>query len=59
MTISEIRREGIEAVCKALVPVDTARFLSSLEIGEGDYTRYRHTWLPSDQDVIFSNIQNR
>ncbi|WP_319578080.1 hypothetical protein [uncultured Methanospirillum sp.] len=58
-TISEIRREGIEALSKALGPVDMARFLSSFEIGSGDYTRDRHTWLPSDPDEIISNIQKR
>ena len=30
-TIGEIRREGIEALSKALGPVDMARFLSSFE----------------------------
>jgi len=55
--ISEINREEIVPVCKALGPVDTARFLSSLKTGHGDYSRERHTWLPSDQDVLFSNIQ--
>lgn len=58
-TINEIRREGIEALSKVLGPVDMARFRSSFEIGSGDYTRDRHTWLPSDPDDIFSNLLKR
>ena len=45
-TISEVRREGIQALTKTLGPVDMARFIQSFETGSGDYTKERHEWLP-------------
>ncbi len=58
-TIREIRQEGMEVLLKALGPDDTERFLSSLQEGFGDYTRDRHTWLPSEMDEIVSNVRNQ
>ncbi|HWQ62872.1 MAG TPA: hypothetical protein VN429_00550 [Methanospirillum sp.] len=58
-TISEIRKEGIQALTQALGPVDMARFISSYENGSGDYTRDRHQWLPNDPDEIIPKILER
>jgi len=45
MTVSEIRRMGIEALIKALGPVGMSRFLQQFEPGSGDYTKERDQWL--------------
>ena len=58
-TISEIRKEGIEALSQALGPVDMARFISSYETGSGDYTKDRHQWLPTDREAVFSGLLDR
>jgi hypothetical protein len=58
-TISEVRREDIEALSKALGPVDMARFISSYDTGAGDYTRDRLQWLPIDHDEIVANLLER
>lgn len=58
-TISEVRREGIEALSKALGPVDMARFISSYDTGAGDYTRDRLQWLPTERDEIVANLLER
>lgn len=58
-TISEIRKEGIEALTQALGPVDMARFISSFETGSGDYTRDRYQWLPNDRDMVIHNMLER
>jgi len=58
-TISEIRREGIQALTQALGPVDMARFISSYETGSGDYTRDRHQWLPDDPQEIVARVLER
>ena len=58
-TISEVRREGIEALSKALGPVDMARFISSYDTGAGNYTRDRLQWLPTDRDEIVTNLLER
>jgi len=36
-----LRKMGVEALSKALSPVDMAYFLRQYEIGEGDYTQER------------------
>ncbi len=58
-TISEIRREGIEALSKALGPIDMARFISSFEHGSGDYTKERHQWLPNDREFVLKSLLER
>jgi hypothetical protein len=47
-TISEVRKEGIQALTKTLGPEDMARFIQSFETGSGDYTKERHEWLPDN-----------
>jgi hypothetical protein len=44
-TPARIREQGLEALAKALGPVDMARFLQQFELGSGDYTRDRKEWL--------------
>ena len=58
-TIREIRKEGLEALSRALGPVDMARFISSFETGSGDYTKERHQWLPDDREEVVARIQER
>jgi hypothetical protein len=58
-TISEVRKEGIQALTKTLGPVDMARFIQSFETGSGDYTKERHEWLPDDLDTIKSDLLER
>ena len=58
-TISEIRKEGINALSKTLGPVDMARFIQSYEIGSGDYTKERHQWLPDNPDEVKERLLKR
>ena len=58
-TISEVRKEGFEALKKTLGPADMARFIQSFETGSGDYTKERHEWLPDDPDEIVSSLMER
>ncbi len=53
-TLAEIREQGIEALVNALGPTGMARFLQQFEMGGGDYTRDRETWLKdlTVQDVV-------
>lgn len=44
-TPERIREKGLDALVKALGPVDMARFLQQFELGSGDYTRDREEWL--------------
>ena len=55
-TISEIRKEGIEALSKALGPIDMARFISSFDHGSGDYTKERQQWLPTDREMVLQSL---
>ena len=41
----ELRKKGIEALKKALGPVDMVRFLHQFDLGSGDYTKERKNWL--------------
>ena len=45
MTMNEIRKAGIEALTKALGPVDMARFIQQFDKGSGNYTEERDAWL--------------
>jgi hypothetical protein len=58
-TISEVRKEGIQALTKTLGPVDMARFIQSFEAGSGDYTKERHEWLPDNLDDIKGGLLER
>jgi len=58
-TISEVRKEGIQALTKTLGPVDMARFIQSFETGSGDYTKDRHEWLPDNLDEVKSDLIER
>lgn len=58
-TISEVRKEGIQALTKTLGPVDMARFIQSFETGSGDYTKERHEWLPENLDEIKNDLMER
>ena len=53
-TPTQIREKGLDALVKALGPVDMARFLQQFELGSGDYTRDREEWLGdiSVDDVV-------
>ena len=42
----ELRRRGFEALVQALGWVNAVRFLGQYEIGQGNYTRDRHSFLP-------------
>jgi len=55
-TISEIRKEGIEALSKALGPIDIARFISNFDHGSGDYTTERQQWLPTDREMVLQSL---
>jgi len=58
-TISEVRKEGIQALTKSLGPVDMARFIQSFETGSGDYTKERHEWLPDNLDEVKTDLLDR
>lgn len=45
MTPYEIRRAGLQALTQHLGAVGMVRFLQQTEIGWGDYTKERGTWL--------------
>jgi hypothetical protein len=44
MTPIELRRQGLEALTKALGYVGMVRFLQQFDAGSGDYTQERHQW---------------
>jgi len=45
MTLEQIRQLGMEALIEKLGPGGALRFLQQFEVGSGDYTKERHTWL--------------
>jgi len=45
MKLTEIRRQGYQALINALGVAGTLRFLQQLYVGYGDYTKERHQWL--------------
>ncbi|MBE9208351.1 hypothetical protein IQ244_17810 [Nostoc sp. LEGE 06077] len=60
LTQAEIKRLGIEALTKALGPVEMARFMQQFEKGSGDYTRDRDEILGNQTiDEIFKRIEER
>lgn len=57
-TISEVRKEGFEALEKTLGPRDMERFIRSFGTGSGDYTKERHQWLPEKLGDIKEDLLN-
>ena len=57
-TLHEVHTEGMEALLKALGPVDTIRFLQMFNEGEGDYTAERKAWLKKDLHEISREIRD-
>lgn len=53
MSLSQIRKIGLEALVQALGQVGMVRFLQEFEIGRGNYTKERDQWLGkmSIQDI--------
>lgn len=53
MTLSEVRKVGLEALVQALGQIGMLRFLQQFEVGRGDYTKERDQWLSkmSIQDI--------
>jgi hypothetical protein len=45
MSISQIRKVGMEALVQALGQIGMVRFLQQFEVGRGDYTKERNLWL--------------
>ena len=59
-TLTRIREKGLDALVKALGPVDRARFLQQFELGSGDYTRDREEWLRDiTVDGVVAEIKSR
>ena len=56
-TLNEVHAEGMDALLKALGPVDTIRFLQMFDEGEGDYTQERKAWLKEDVHEISREIR--
>jgi len=52
-TLNELNDLAMDALLKALGPVDMIRFLRQFEHGSGDYTKDRHQWL---DDVPFDEF---
>ena len=52
-TLHELNDLAMDALLKALGPVDMIRFLRQFEHGSGDYTKDRHQWL---DDVPFDEF---
>jgi len=55
-TLQEIHDEGIDALCKALGPVDMIRVIQMYDQGKGDYTKERKQWLSNDLHKIYNEI---
>jgi len=53
LTLNEVNDLAMDALLKALGPVDMIRFLRQYEHGSGDYTKDRHQWL---NDVPFDEF---
>jgi hypothetical protein len=58
-TLHEIHDEGIDALCKALGPVDMVRFIQMFDHGKGDYTKERKQWLPDNIDEVKEGLLKR
>ena len=45
MPLEQVRLVGLKALARDLGSVGMVRFLQQFEVGHGDYTAERHTWL--------------
>jgi hypothetical protein len=45
LTLNQVRKEGLDALLKALGPIGMIRFLQQFETGKGNYTIERDEWL--------------
>lgn len=54
LTLNQVRKEGLNALLKALGPIGMIRFLQQFETGKGNYTIEREDWLGDMkvQDVL-------
>jgi len=57
--LSEIRKIGIEALTKALGPVEMVKFIQSFDLGRGDYTKERSQWLNQSIEEIIREIKEK
>jgi len=58
MTMSEIRRTGIQLLTQNLGAVGMVRFLQQSDLGWGDYTKKRSQWLGNPSlDEIAAEIK--
>jgi hypothetical protein len=55
-TLNEIHQQGINALVKALGPVDAVRFLQIYDQGSGDYTKERKQWLEQDPEKYLAAV---
>jgi len=53
MSLTQIRKVGLEALVQFLGQIGMVRFLQQFEVGRGDYTKGREQWLGkmSIQDI--------
>ena len=58
-TLDEIRKEGMDALAKALGPVGMVRFIQGFDLGKGNYTKERFQWLGQSTDEIASETETR
>jgi hypothetical protein len=61
MSLEQIRRTGLDALAKALGPIDLVRFLQLYETGPGDYSNDRHQWLAEESldDVVADVMEDQ
>ena len=61
MTLEEIRAVGHQVLLERLGPVGLVRFLQQYELGTGDYSTERHTWLNQQcvEDVAQAIVKQR
>ncbi|MBI4550922.1 MAG: hypothetical protein HY710_01515 [Candidatus Latescibacteria bacterium] len=59
-TLEQIRLAGLEALARELGPAGMVRFLQQFEIGHGDYSVERHSWLDQlDVQTLTEQIRQR
>ena len=51
MTSESLREAGLAALQRELGAAGAARFIQQFELGRGDYTAERWTWLAADAEV--------